>query len=227
MSPQINFLFPANTCCGACLSIPSCICPVSWHIHPSCQPLNVLECHGMSLMSQSFPLLLLGSFVAPAMGRLALHTALATFFHPHAKRQHSRPWARAQTSRRRQQGLRRGSPMLPSLLAYACTQCTPCPHQPRHPIPPAVTPGLTLISLQRIWADTMWLLRRLPTRNMRQSLPSRWEMTAARLNMRVSARFLGWDILMNMQPMRNASTIDPSSDWKRKSTMPSGQRSVM
>ncbi|EDM00417.1 rCG37741 [Rattus norvegicus] len=73
----------------------------------------------------------------------------------------------------------------------------------------------------------MWLLRRLPTRNMRVSFPSLMEITACSLNMRVSARFLGWDILMNMQPMRKASTMEPRMDWKRKRMMPSGHLSVM
>ncbi|KAJ0015967.1 hypothetical protein NQD34_014257, partial [Periophthalmus magnuspinnatus] len=52
------------------------------------------------------------------------------------------------------------------------------------------------------------------------------ETTASWLNISVSARFLGWDILMNMQPMRNASTMEPRSDWKRNRMMPSGHFSV-
>ncbi|KAJ0001155.1 hypothetical protein NQD34_006175 [Periophthalmus magnuspinnatus] len=73
----------------------------------------------------------------------------------------------------------------------------------------------------------MWLFLRLPTRNIRHSFPSLCEITASWLNMSVSARFFGWDILINMQPMRNASTMEPSKDWNKNKMIPSGHFSVM
>lgn len=78
-------------------------------------------------------------------------------------------------------------------------------------------------SLQRICPETMWLL--LPGCPLSEHErefpvpPHRDHPACSLLNIR-SPHFLGWDILMNMQPMK-ASTMEPRMDWNRKRMMPS------
>lgn len=80
-----------------------------------------------------------------------------------------------------------------------------------------------LINFARTFASTMWLSRRSPRRNIRHSWSSRFAMTHVRLKRSVSARFLGRDILTNMQPTMRASIMEPTMHCIMTSSTPSWQ----
>ncbi|KAJ0063625.1 hypothetical protein NL108_004464, partial [Boleophthalmus pectinirostris] len=62
---------------------------------------------------------------------------------------------------------------------------------------------------------------------MRHILLSRTDITALCENIRVSARFFGWDILTNMQPTIMAFTMDPKMACTKSKMIPSGHFSVI
>jgi hypothetical protein len=84
-----------------------------------------------------------------------------------------------------------------------------------------------LISWALTWASTIWDLRMSPTRNMRQRWPSRWHMTALRLNSNVCVRFFGRDNLANTIPTMKACIITPTILCRHITKMASGHSSVV
>lgn len=84
-------------------------------------------------------------------------------------------------------------------------------------------PRRDLINFARTLASTMWLSLRSPRRNIKHSWSSRLAITQVRLKRRVSAHFLGRDILTNIQPTMSASIMEPTIHCIITSSTPSWQ----
>lgn len=83
------------------------------------------------------------------------------------------------------------------------------------------------ISCALTFALMMWDLRMSPTRNMRQSSPSRRHTTALRLNRSVWARCFGRASLANTMPTMKAETITPVTLCIHMTKIASGHSSVV